>query len=76
LDLLEAEAPECAMTDESAKTAVLMTLRSIARAAEPAALAVRTGLAPATVMWILDRLREEEKVRCRVGSGREWWEAL
>jgi len=64
------------MTDESAKTAVLMMLRSSARAVEPAMLAVRTGLAPATVEWILDRLREEEKVRCRVGSGRELWEAL
>lgn len=64
------------MTDESAKTAILLTLRSIERAVEPAVLAMRTGLEPATVMWVLDRLREEEKVRCRVGSGREWWEAL
>lgn len=64
------------MTDEYAKTTVLLTLRSIARAVEPTVLAVRTGLESETVVWVLDRLREEEKVRCRVGSGREWWEAL
>jgi cell division inhibitor SulA len=75
LDLLEPR-PEGAMTEEYAKTTVLLTLRSIARAVEPAVLAVRTGLASETVVWVLDRLREEEKVKCRVGSGREWWEAL
>ena len=64
------------MTGEAAKRAVLLTLRSSGQAEEPVTLAAVTGFSLDTVVWALDRLRDEEKVRCRVGLGREWWRAL
>jgi hypothetical protein len=64
------------MTEEAAKRAVWLTLWRSGQPEEPVVLAEATGFGLDTVMWALDRLRDEEKVRCRVGAGREWWEAL
>jgi hypothetical protein len=64
------------MTDQAAKKFVLLTLQSTGRAAEPDRLAEATSLPVDDVRWVLDRLRDEERVRCRVARGREWWEAL
>jgi len=60
------------MTDEAAKTAVLLTLRLVGEA-EPTDLTRITGVPIEVVMWALDRLREDEVVRCRICGGREWW---
>ena len=64
------------MTPAAAKRSVLLTLQSTGRAAEPALLAEATNLPVDHVMWALDRLRDEERVRCSVVRGREWWEAV
>ncbi len=64
------------MTQEASKRFVLLTLQSTGRAAEPAVLAEATSLPIDHVTWVLDRLRDEERVRCRVTRGREWWEAV
>ena len=64
------------MTPAAAKRFVLLTLQSTGRAAEPALLAEATNLPVDHVMWVLDRLRDEERVRCRVVRGREWWEVV
>ena len=63
------------MTPAAAKRFVLHTLQSTGQA-EPAHLAEATSLPVDHVMWVLDRLRDEERVRCRVVRGREWWEAV
>ena len=60
------------MTDEAAKTAVLLTLRLMGEA-EPIDLTKTTGVPVEVVMWALDRLREDEMVRCRICGGRELW---
>ena len=67
---------ESSMTPAAAKRFVLHTLQSAGQAAEPAHLAEATSLPIEHVMWVLDRLRDEERVRCRVVRGREWWEAV
>ena len=64
------------MTLAAAKRFVLLTLQSTGRAAEPALLAEATNLPIDDVVWVLDCLRDEERVRCRVVHGREWWEAV
>jgi hypothetical protein len=64
------------MTQEAAKRFVLLTLQSAGQAAEPAVLAEATSLPIDHVTWVLDRLRDEERVRCRVVRGHEWWEAV
>ena len=64
------------MSQEAAKRFVLLTLQSTGHAAEPAVLAEATSLPLDHVTWVLDRLRDEERVRCRVVRGREWWEAV
>ena len=60
------------MTDEVAKRAILSTLRLVGEA-EPTDLTRITGVPIHVVMWALDRLREDEMVRCRICGGREWW---
>ena len=60
------------MTDQAAKTAVFLTLRLMGEA-EPIDLMRATGVPIDVVMWALDRLREDEMVRCRICGGREWW---
>jgi hypothetical protein len=64
------------MTPAAAKRFVLLTLQSAGHAAEPALLAEATSLPIDHVMWVLDQLRDEERVRCRVVRGREWWEPV
>lgn len=64
------------MTPAAAKRFVLLTLQTTGRAAEPALLAEATSLPIEHVTWVLDQLRDEERVRCRVVRGREWWEAV
>ena len=64
------------MSQEAVKRFVLLTLQSTGHAAEPAVLADVTSLPLDDVTWVLDRLRDEERVRCRVTRGREWWEAV
>ena len=63
------------MTYDKAKTAVFATLRSIGEA-EPTDLTRMTGMPLDIVTWALDRLREDEMVRCRIGGGREWWHVI
>ena len=64
------------MTPVAAKQFVLLALQSAGHAAEPALLAEATSLPIDHVMWVLDRLRDDERVRCRVVGGREWWESV
>ena len=64
------------MNQAAAKRFVLLALQSAGQAAEPAVLAEATNLPVDHVMWALDRLRDDERVRCRVVRGREWWEAV
>jgi hypothetical protein len=67
---------QVSMNQAAAKRFVLLALQSVGQAAEPAVLAEATSLPLDHVMWVLDRLRDEERVRCRVVRGREWWEPV